>query len=324
MAGEATPVQLAGFAVALRIKGETAGEITGLAEAMLRDTPPGRRAGPRGRHRRHRRRPRAHGQHLHDGGGRGRRRGRAGGQARQPGRASAAARPTCWRRSAWPSTCRRRDRRWPRRSASASVRAAVPPGAAARRGAAPRARHPDRVQLPRPADQPGPPDARAVGVRRPADGAGAAGGAGRPRRAALVFRGEDGLDELTTTARPGSGWSRRRGRFETLDPAELGIARRSGGDLRGVTRQQRLRAAPCSPGSRARCATRCCSTPRARGCRDARAGPADRWPTRPGGLQRAAAALDTGAAADVLDRWVALSSMPAAQGRRAAARTLRS
>ena len=38
IAGEATPVQLAGFLVALRSKGETAAEITGLAEAMLRHT----------------------------------------------------------------------------------------------------------------------------------------------------------------------------------------------------------------------------------------------------------------------------------------------
>ncbi|HEY4725965.1 MAG TPA: hypothetical protein VIJ13_08400, partial [Actinomycetota bacterium] len=35
LAGEATPAQIAAFATALRIKGETAAEVTGLVRAML-------------------------------------------------------------------------------------------------------------------------------------------------------------------------------------------------------------------------------------------------------------------------------------------------
>src|SRR3954449_9425918 len=35
MAGNATPVQIAGFAIALRAKGETPGEVAGLVQAML-------------------------------------------------------------------------------------------------------------------------------------------------------------------------------------------------------------------------------------------------------------------------------------------------
>ena len=40
MEGAATPVQVAGFAVALRMKGETPGEVAGLAEVMLRRATP--------------------------------------------------------------------------------------------------------------------------------------------------------------------------------------------------------------------------------------------------------------------------------------------
>src|SRR5215471_12160046 len=40
MDGAATPAQIAGFGVALRMKGETADEVSGLAEAMLRHAAP--------------------------------------------------------------------------------------------------------------------------------------------------------------------------------------------------------------------------------------------------------------------------------------------
>ena len=50
------------------------------------------------------------------------------------------------------------------------------------------------------------------------------------------------------------------------------------------------------------------------------AGRRARWPTRsPAALKRAAAAIDTGAARDVLDRWVALSTPGGAGSRRTAA-----
>ena len=57
MSGEATDAQIAGFAVALRAKGETVEEIAGLVRAMYAHANVDRGAGPHGRHRRHRRRP---------------------------------------------------------------------------------------------------------------------------------------------------------------------------------------------------------------------------------------------------------------------------
>ena len=86
MEGAATPAQIAGFGVALRMKGETVAEVSGLAQTMLDARHPDQRAGPAGRPGRHRRRRGPHGQHLHHGRDRRRRGGRAGGQARQPRR----------------------------------------------------------------------------------------------------------------------------------------------------------------------------------------------------------------------------------------------
>ena len=78
------PAQIAGFAVALRAKGETVDEVNGLVEAMYAVGDAARDPGPAARRRRHRRRPLDVGQHLDDGRDRGRRRRRHGGQARQP------------------------------------------------------------------------------------------------------------------------------------------------------------------------------------------------------------------------------------------------
>jgi len=126
---------------------------------------------------------------------------------------------------------------------------------------------------------------------------------------ALVLRGEDGLDEFTTTA-PTRLWAVHGGgvRELTVDAADLGIPRAQTSDLRGG-----------EPAYNAKVA------------RDVLAG--ERGPVRDavllnaaaglaayagldgdvsealrGGLERAAAAVDSGAAAKVLANWVATAN----------------
>ncbi len=126
---------------------------------------------------------------------------------------------------------------------------------------------------------------------------------------AWVFRGDDGLDELTTTT-TSSVWVAHGGAVSTttLDPADLGIAPATAEDLRGgdATHNadvvRRLLAGETGP------------------VRDAvllNAGAALAVHDAPGapvlaslaaGIERAAAAVDSGAAAATLDRWVAAAS----------------
>ena len=83
----------------------------------------------------------------------------------------------------------------------------------------------------------------------------------------LVVRGDDGLDELTTTT-TSTVWVVGGGevRPETLDPAALGRA--AGRPARTCAAATRRATPRCSarwwPGSPGRCATRCCSTRPAR------------------------------------------------------------
>ena len=194
------------------------------------------------RHRRHRRRPLRHGERLDDGGGR--RRGS--------------------RRSASSSTATRR-----RSSASGSsdvlaalgidltlppervaavldevghhlrVRRAVPPRLPARRPDARRARHPDRLQLPRPAVQPGAP--RGVGGRRRAARPGAADRRRVPdarRDGARVPRRRRPRRAHDHRAQPRlGGLARRRCTEHDLDPRDLGHPARD--DRRPARRRRR-------------------------------------------------------------------------------------
>jgi anthranilate phosphoribosyltransferase len=130
---------------------------------------------------------------------------------------------------------------------------------------------------------------------------------------ALVVRGDDGLDEITTTDTT-SVWVAADGsvRPETLDVAELGVPRASADDLRGgdavanaeVTR--RLLAGERGPVRDAVLVNAAAAVAAFGGLRGALT---DELRI---GLDRVASAVDSGAASDLLERWVALSQKLAA------------
>jgi anthranilate phosphoribosyltransferase len=120
---------------------------------------------------------------------------------------------------------------------------------------------------------------------------------------ALVFHGEDGLDELTTTG-PSRVWEVRGGEVtqSVFDPAAHGIAPADLDDLRGGDVEDNMRIADA--------------------VLNGASGPArdivvlgaaaalvalDRQPAWDDALAAAAAAIDDGSAADVLSSWVTLS-----------------
>jgi len=96
-----------------------------------------------------------------------------------------------------------------------------------------------------PITNPARPQASAVGVADPVIAPTVAGVFASRGTSALVFRGQDGLDELTVTA-PSDVWEVRGGqvREHVLDPAELLDLPRSGHDaLRGGTAEENARVA---------------------------------------------------------------------------------
>ena len=100
MSGEATPAQIGGLLMAMRVRGETVAELTGAVRAMRARMTAIEAPDGRDRRLRHRRRQRRHAERVHRGDLRGGRRRGAGGQARQPRAVLAHRRaPTCWPRS---------------------------------------------------------------------------------------------------------------------------------------------------------------------------------------------------------------------------------
>ena len=125
---------------------------------------------------------------------------------------------------------------------------------------------------------------------------------------ALVFRGDDGLDELTTTG-PSTVWrvSGREVAEQRFDPAALGIARVRLEDLRGGDAEHNAAVAH-DVLSGTPSAARDAVLLNAAAALAAHAGDDGTLEERLGaGLSRATEALDSGAARGLLERWVRVS-----------------
>jgi anthranilate phosphoribosyltransferase len=320
MDGAATPAQIAGFGVALRIKGETVGEVTGLASAMLEHSAPISVPGP-----------------IVDLVG-------TGGDGAHTvnistmgaiAAAAAGARLVKHGNRAASSACGTADV-----LEELGIVIDLPPAATERLVAEigigflfaplyhPAFRHtavprrelgvPTAFNFLGPLTNPARPSALAVGVADPRMGPVVAGVLAGRGNSALVFHGDDGLDELTTTG-PSTVWIAHGGTVSEarLDPAELGIAAAKPQDLTGGDPAYNAAAARAfldgGPGPVRE--TVLLNAAAALAAAAGVAGPEDLGPALADGYARAAAAVDSGAAADLLGRWSAASQRLAAASR---------
>lgn len=125
----------------------------------------------------------------------------------------------------------------------------------------------------------------------------------------LVVRGDDGLDELTTTG-TSTVWRVLEGavRAESIDPASLGVQRATLADLRGGDAEQnatvtrdllRGKPGPVRDAVLLNAGAAIASNTLTEG---------DLAAQIRAGMERAAAAIDSGAAATLLDRWTAATT----------------
>ncbi|WP_331714919.1 anthranilate phosphoribosyltransferase [Auraticoccus cholistanensis] len=309
LTGEATAVQIAGLAVALRAKGETVEELTGLADAMIEQATavplPGR---------------------LVDVVGSGGDRSNtvnistmaavvaAGAGARVAKHGNRSASSACGTADVLEELGVVLDLS-PEQQARVLERAGIVFLFAPRYHSALRHTAPARRELGiatffnflGPLANPARPGSQAVGVAdlRMADlVAGVLAGRGT---SALVFHGDDGLDELTTTTES-TVWLTRDGRLArtTFDPAQLGLARSRpedlvGGDATVNARVVRDLLAGVGGPVRDIVLLNAAATLLAADGPDPDADVAEQL-REP--LERAARAVDSGAAAAVLERWV--------------------
>jgi anthranilate phosphoribosyltransferase len=159
-----------------------------------------------------------------------------------------------------------------------------------------------------PLTNPARPKAMAVGVFHPRMAGVVAGVFAERGTSALVFRGDDGLDELSTTG-TSTIWTVRDGvSTETVfDPADLGIARSKHDDLRGADKAynasvvRRVLADEPGPVRDMVCLNAAAALVAAEG-----APPADRLnDALSAAYDRAGQAISSGSASALLDRWVA-------------------
>jgi anthranilate phosphoribosyltransferase len=318
MDGAATPVQIAGFGVALRIKGETPAELSGLAEAMLAHATPISIPGP-----------------LADLVGTGGDRAHTVNISTMGAivAAAAGARMAKHGNRAASSACGAADV-----LEALGIVIDLPPEASARLvqevGIAflfaplyhPALRH---TAVPRrelgvptvfnslgPVANPAHPKAQAVGVSDPRMGSVIAGVLAGRGCSALVFHGDDGLDELTT-ADTSTVWVVHDGTVSqtVVDPTDLGLPRSTLADLRGGDAAHNAAVARAvlagDPGpirdtvvlNAGAALAAAAGVPRAEDLTGALAD----------GCARASAALDSGAAAALLDRWATASQQLAAE-----------
>jgi anthranilate phosphoribosyltransferase len=312
MAGDATPTQLAGFLVALRAKGETVDELAGLAEAMLRHAVRIEVPGPSvdivgtGGDRHHTVNISTMAALVVA--GTGRRVVKHGNRSASSSSGAADVLEALGVRLDQP----------PQRVAELATEVgitfcfaqlfhpAMRHAAAARSGLG----VPTAFNFLGPLTNPAQPPASAIGVYDLRMAALVAGVLATRSGAALVFRGEDGLDELSTTA-PSQVWVVSDGtvRTERVDAAELGLPVATLQDLRGgdaAHNAEVLRDLLAGKPGPVRDAVLL----NAAGAVVAADGPAGAVPLLERlrtALVEAAEAVDSGAAGAVLDRWAAAS-----------------
>ena len=125
---------------------------------------------------------------------------------------------------------------------------------------------------------------------------------------ALVFRGDDGLDELTTTG-PSTVWVVTAGtvRKQTFDPASLGLARATLADLRGGDAPYNAGVARDLLGGATGAVRDAVLLNAAAALAAHTGGDGDLVDRLRAGWERAAAALDTGRPQALLARWIQVS-----------------